>query len=156
MIRCDVAEYGTPDTDLEDLLHEWGRISLEQDAWLAFDPKGNLAGYAAVLPWGADIRYEFYSDPEWPGANLGRALLARCEERGPSFAAERGSPAEIKARTFIGHVNERDRQIVEEAGFGPGRRDGGTRGSSTVGAGFKPAQYAGTRRIAGQPIAADE
>lgn len=32
MIACDIAEYGEPDSDIEDLLYDWQSINLEQDA----------------------------------------------------------------------------------------------------------------------------
>ena len=121
MVHNDVAEYGEPDSDMEDLLNEWSQIDLQQDAWLAFKEDGQLAGYAAVLPWGTDVRYLFYSDPGWPGEELNEALMKLCLERGPAFAQERGEMEGAKARTFLAHVNQQQRQIVAAAGFEPGR-----------------------------------
>ncbi len=121
MVLNDVAEYGEPDSDMEDLLHEWGQIDLQQDAWLAFKADGQLAGYAAVLPWGTDVRFLFYSDPGWPGEELNKALLNLCLGRGPAFAREHGETAGTKARTFLAHVNQQQRQIAAAAGFLPGR-----------------------------------
>jgi ribosomal protein S18 acetylase RimI-like enzyme len=121
MERCDVHDYGEPDSDMEDLIHGWGQIDLEQDAWLAFTPGGQLVGYAVVLPWGKDVWYDFYVDPSWEGEELGSALLARCEKRGVTFAAERGAASEVFARTFIAHVSQQDQGIAKEAGFEPGR-----------------------------------
>lgn len=118
---CDVNEYGEPDTDLEDLVHEWGQIDLETDAWLAYDLERNLVGYAAVLPYGDSLRYFFYSHPAWEGKELARSLLALCERRAPDLAAEKGMEGEVVARTFLTQVNERDHEIVEDAGFSRGR-----------------------------------
>jgi len=119
MVRCDVSEYGEPDSDLEDLLHEWGQINLNHDAWLAFTPKRDLVGYGAVVPWVSNLRYDFYVDPSWEDEDLGQALLARCEERGFSLAAERKGGVELVAKTYVAHVNQRDRNVVERAGFRP-------------------------------------
>lgn len=121
LLRCDIAESGEPDSDLEDIQHDWGQIDLERDAWLALDPQGALTGYAAVLPWGSDVRYDFYVDPSWETADLGRALLALCQERGPVFAAEREDRDDAVARTFVAHRNKRDLATVKDAGFRPGR-----------------------------------
>jgi len=50
-IRCDFRDAGFADSDIEDLDYDWGRINLARDAWLAINGKGELKGYAAVLPW---------------------------------------------------------------------------------------------------------
>lgn len=111
-IRSDIAEYGEGDSDLTDLLHEWETINLEQDAWLALDAAGNLAGYAAVLPYGAGLRYMFYADPALDdGAELGGTLLARCMARGRALAPDK------TAMVYSAHVNLRDREILLQAGF---------------------------------------
>lgn len=121
MVRNDVAAYGEPDSDMEDLLHEWAQIDLQQDAWLVTRPDGQLAGYAAVLPWGSDVHYLFYTDPGWPGEELDKALLDLCLGRGPAFAQERGETTGTMARLFLAHVNRRQRQIAAAAGFRAGR-----------------------------------
>ena len=121
IIRCDIGEYGEPDSDLEDLTHEWEQIDLNHDAWLAFTPDGDLVGYAAVLPWGMDVRYIFYVNPSLEDGQLGRTLLDYCERRGPAIVAKNGSIDEVVARTFIAHVNHRDRRVVEEAGYQRGK-----------------------------------
>jgi GNAT superfamily N-acetyltransferase len=120
LIRCDIAEYGDPDSEIEDLEHEWGQIDLQRDAWLVYSPGAELIGYAAVLPYGQDMRYDFYVDPSWEGESLGLALLARCEERGPAFAREQGISGEKLALAYAAHVNQRDRAVLEGAGFEPG------------------------------------
>lgn len=114
MLRCDMAEYGLPDSDLEELRHEWARIDLAQDAWLVFKTEGNLVGYAAVLPWREHVRYMLYLDPAWPDERLGRTLLARCEARGAALQT-----AGMMAYMYIPHANRRNREIVAQAGFRP-------------------------------------
>jgi GNAT superfamily N-acetyltransferase len=121
MNRCDVAEYGEPDSDLPELLHDWSQIDLSRSAWLAFTPLGDLAGYAAVLPSVAGLRYMLYTDPGWAGDDLSQALLAWCERRGAAIGKEGGEAAEVIARTFVPHVNERHKRILEQAGFQVGK-----------------------------------
>jgi ribosomal protein S18 acetylase RimI-like enzyme len=117
MVRCDVSEYGEPDSSLDDLLYDWKRINLNHDAWLAFTPQGDLVGYGAVLPWVGGLRYDFYTDPSWQREDLGQALVARCEERGLSLAQERQETTQVLARTYVAHTNQRDQELVERAGF---------------------------------------
>jgi hypothetical protein len=61
MIRCDVAAYGSPDSDMEDLIYEWDQLDLERDAWLAVDPAGKLVGYGALLSWGNNQQIDLYA-----------------------------------------------------------------------------------------------
>jgi len=119
MIRRDVADYGQPDSSLEDIQYNWGQIDLERDAWLAVTPGGGLAGYAAVVPWFGALQYEICVDPTWPGAaqELGRDLLARCQARGAEVA--HGGSCQPLARIYLAHVNVADRAMVEAAGFRP-------------------------------------
>lgn len=121
LIRCDVAEYGEPDSDLEDIQYEWSEIDLSQDAWLAFRPDGLLVGYAAVLTFGPDLRYDVHVDPSWSTETLGQVLLARCEERGPAFAAERERKPDCRVKAYVAHVNDRDRRTFEQAAWRPGK-----------------------------------
>ena len=114
--RCEIAEYGEPDADITDLMHDWDQIDLAKDAVLAYSPAGKLVGYAAVTPWGPGYRYHFYADPAWETVELGRALLARCEIRGEE-AAEKRPDEQLTAKTYIAHINGRDREIVTGAGF---------------------------------------
>jgi len=118
MVRCDISEYGEPDSDLEDLVFDWGQIDLSRDAWLAFTPAGDfLVGYGAVVPWGPGFRYDFYVDPACESEDLGRTLLDRCEERGLALAVESEEPAGVMARTYVAHVNQRNQEIVRQADF---------------------------------------
>ena len=121
IVRCDISEYGEPDTDLEDLLFEWDQIDLKRDAWLALTTQDELAGYGAVLPWGEDLRYELYTDPTRGSEDLAQALLARCEQRGLAIAAEGEGEEGVAAKIYVAHVNQRDRWLVERAGFRPGK-----------------------------------
>jgi mycothiol synthase len=118
MLRCDIAEYGLPDSDLAELRHDWQQLDLERDAWLVFTRTGDLVGYAAVLPWRQHVRYMLYSDPTWPDEQVGQTLLAQCEIRGLALAAE-SEESEVRAYTYIPHANSRHQAIVEAAGFRP-------------------------------------
>jgi mycothiol synthase len=117
MCRCEVSEYGEPDPDMEDLLHDWDQIELHRDAWLAFDARGDLVGYGAVLPWWTNLRYDLYVEPAWPGEELGQALLARCEERGLALVRARQEAANVLAKTYPAHTDHRGLALVEQAGF---------------------------------------
>jgi mycothiol synthase len=117
MLRCNIHEYSLPDSDMDDLLYDWEHIDLNQDAWLAWVPIEELVGYAIVSKSGKNIRYELYADPEWNDDSLAEALLQLCEVRGAFLRAEIKLPPSAMAQIYIPSVNERNRRVVEDAGF---------------------------------------
>jgi len=122
LTQCDIAEYGEPDCDIEDIEHDWSQIDLEQDAWLALNEQDEIMGYVALLPWGQEIRYDVYVSPDWKEPDLGEALLAHCDIHAMSVAQRRELDIqETKIITFIAHLNDRDRKSVLEVGFAPGK-----------------------------------
>jgi len=117
MIRCDISAYGEPDSDLDDLLGDWESIDLTQDAWFAHTSQGELAGYAAVLPWRVDLRFDIYIDPPQEGDYLLKALLERCEKRGADIATARGGDVPPKAVVYIAHVKQREAELLQRSGY---------------------------------------
>jgi mycothiol synthase len=117
IISSDVADYGEPDTDMEDLLFDWGRMDLDQDALLAVDREGNLVGYGAVVPWGKDLRLDFTVSPHWRSDDLGEFILKRCELRATEIARKTHSAETIYAKTYVTAVNQRDQRSAERLGY---------------------------------------
>ena len=118
MVMCDIGEFGEPDSSLDDLLNDWGRIDLARDAWLVLTVDGMLIGYGAVVPWVSGFRYDVYVDPEWVAPDLGGRLLACSETRAASLmGATRRETGEATGRPYIASVNERDRQTMQMAAF---------------------------------------
>lgn len=120
--RCEVDEYGEPDTDVDDLRRTWDEVDLAADAWLAFSPSGAPVGYAIVTPWGQqDLRYELFHAPEIGGPDLPAVLLAHCDVRGREIAISRRAAAPAQARVFLAHVNAVGAAVMRRAGYKPGR-----------------------------------
>lgn len=117
MKECETAEYGEPDADLEDLLHDWDSTDLARDSWLVFGPNQDLVGYGIVMPWFHSLRYDFFVAPSIESPALGLELLQRCDRR--SQEIHKGSPGEIPTSItcYIAHVNQRDRASLEMNGF---------------------------------------
>jgi mycothiol synthase len=113
---CDIAEYGAPDIELDDVLVEWRRpgFDLEQDAVVAVED-GRIAGYSAVTRSG---HVDVYVDPEQLGRGIGSRLLAWSEER----AAERLTPGQsLLLGQPVASVNSAARSLLESAGYKPVR-----------------------------------
>ncbi len=117
MIRCDIHEWGEPDSEMEDLVNDWKNINLEKDAWLALTADGNLIGYAAVIPWGADHKYDLYVDPTAREGGIIRALLSRCQERSAQQIKEQKQETGVQARCYVTLANQPACTVLEEMGF---------------------------------------
>ena len=90
MKRCEIAEYGEHDSDLEDLIHDWDSTDLSLETWLVHTPGGELIGYGSAMPWFGSLRYDFFVDPRWDSPDLGIDLLERCDRPRP------GDPGRIR------------------------------------------------------------
>jgi len=117
MIRCDIRDVGFPDTDREDVAHDWEQINLARDSWLAFDAKGALHGYCAVLPWGEGARIVIYDDPGTEDTDLFLGLLLMCEKRAVNIINEENNPAKRGIYTHLSDSAAHQRSILEEAGY---------------------------------------
>ena len=73
---CDTAEYGEPDTDMQDLLYDWQQADLDQDALLVEDTAGEVIAYGAVIPYRDGLRLDLYLHPDGRADNLKAGLLA--------------------------------------------------------------------------------
>ena len=117
MIRCDIRDVGFPDTDKEDVGHDWEQINLARDAWLAFDAKGALHGYCAVLPWADGVRMLIYDDPGTEATDLFLGLLVMCEKRAANIIQESKNPAKRGIYTHLSDIASHQKSILVKAGY---------------------------------------
>jgi mycothiol synthase len=119
LIACDIAEYGEPDTDLADVLHQWDGIDLSRDAWLVFSAEHKLVGYAAVFKRSASFSFDFYTHPDDAINDLKAHLLARCEARVHEQLAANPATTGTTLTTIIPSVCRADIAVIEAVGFEP-------------------------------------
>jgi ribosomal protein S18 acetylase RimI-like enzyme len=118
MREYDTAVSGEPDTDLDDVHHDWGSIDLAQDAWLAHSDQGDLCAYAAVLPHQAHrLRLDIYTTPGLIEGELAGKLLDKCLERSQEISAMLDDGSIERLVAYILHSNVHYRKIFERAGF---------------------------------------
>lgn len=115
IVRCEIQDYGEPDTDLADLKLNWDRVDLTRDAWLVATPTGDLVGYGAIIRWRTELEYAIYVDPSWEGPDLDQTILARCEARGQAMA--QAGNERLVAKCYVPHTNRRKHEIMKRAGF---------------------------------------
>jgi mycothiol synthase len=117
MIRCDIRDVGQPDSDSSDLQYEWDQIDLSQDAWLAFNDKGTLQGYGAVMPWGCGKRLAIYDDPGTEDDELFLGLLVLCEKRAANQLLELKDSKKRKIVTHVSDSIDYQKRMLDEAGY---------------------------------------
>lgn len=116
MIRCDIAYSGEADSEMEDLVNDWENSDLSQDAWLVLTSAQQVIGYAAVMQWNADLRYDIYVEPTQANGNtIVSELLSRCEVRGKALAT--GANNKAHAKCYAISVNQRLGDTLLAAGF---------------------------------------
>ena len=113
MNACDVAEYGEPDTDLEDIQYEWEKSDLNKDVWLIHHETNDLAGYALVFEMETLFQVNVYVHPDYRGHGLNDYLLSQCLTR----IQQRQAAALKPVRAYVAAVNQDDCRAAEQAGF---------------------------------------
>ena len=119
MQACDTADYGEPDTDMQDLLYDWKQADITQDATLVEASTGELIAYAALIRHGDALRLDLFVDPQGRADNLMENLLSTLERR--ALARLEQDPPLRKGQlvTHLAHSNQRDRSLFEAAGYRP-------------------------------------
>ena len=122
MIACEIADYGTPETTLDDIRTEFQspNTNLETDTWVVTTPEGRVVGYGVVehfehvrLFGGARVH------PEYTGQGLGSYLLKRIEERAEKHVPLAAQGMRVTLNTGAASVNTAAKQLIERAGFQP-------------------------------------
>jgi mycothiol synthase len=100
---CDVADYGHPDSTLEDLQADWAhpRFDRTRDTWMVVAPDRSIVAYAwawARVPH-VDVQADVHVAPEHRGKGIERLFLDLLEGRGREHAA--GAPADASATIAV-------------------------------------------------------
>jgi mycothiol synthase len=116
IVACDVAEFGQPDFELDDLLTDWHMpgFDLVRDAVVVADGD-RIVAYASFV---RGDYVDVYVHPEHRNAGIGKALLEWSERR----ALERTPPGEeIRVGQVITTGETGARRLLEKRGYEPVR-----------------------------------
>jgi mycothiol synthase len=119
LVASDMAEWGEPDTSVEEVRSEWQGIgfNLETDAWVV-GAAGRIVGYAAVRDRGHERIMSFAKvHPDFRGLGIATHLLQLIEERAELHIPLAQPDARVTLSTHISHVNEDAGWLLESRGF---------------------------------------
>lgn len=120
MAACEIADYGTADTTLDDMRTEFQspHINLETDTWLVTTPEGRVIGYGDTehfehvrLFGGARVH------PDYTGRGIGSYLLKRVEERAKEHVALAQPGLRVTLNSGAASVNTAAKRLFEQAGY---------------------------------------
>lgn len=118
MNACDVAEYGEPDSELEDFIYDWEAADLQRDGCLFEAADGSVAGYGFVSTWSGGFDIQCVVQPDSQQRGLEDALLTLAEQRAHEMLADASAIPPL-ARIYASHANTAIRQALASAGFQP-------------------------------------
>jgi len=116
MNACDNAEFGQPDSDLEDLQEQWSELNLEKDAWIVRE-NGTIAGYACVDPGQNRVSFDLYVHQSLSPAGLGAKLVGLCENRSRKLLAENPERYPSHMVGYASRINTETVTAYEQNGF---------------------------------------
>jgi mycothiol synthase len=116
-VARDIADYGEPDTDLEDIQSDWEDLDLSKEAWLVYDATGTPVGFAAVYSRFDRFTFETFAHPKHFTAELRSGLLDLCEQRTLELMQAEDLHS-ATATLYTAHTNPELNRTVQDAGYG--------------------------------------
>ncbi len=123
VVACDIADFGeSQGYSLSELQEEWADLDLEQDAWVALDPSGNVAGYGS-LQHRRHVRMdgEGYVHPNHVGLGIGATLVRLVEGRAREHVPIAPPRARVVVNNWINALNREACALLEREGYEPAR-----------------------------------
>jgi mycothiol synthase len=118
MRAYDLFVSGEPDTDLDDIHHDWSSIDLERDAWLVYSNHDGLSAYAAITTQQTTgLRIQIYTAPGLIESELPGQLLDIVLNRAEEIVLEVGAGLIEHLVAYITHSNSHFRNLFERVGF---------------------------------------
>jgi mycothiol synthase len=118
LIAYDIAEFGEPDSDMDDLSDQWDEVDLSQDAWISLDPAGNLNGYAIVTDESNSQRFlDLFTISSLSPDGLAEVLYDLALERFQNLVKQGKSASDCILTTFANGFNPKIRAVIESRGF---------------------------------------
>ncbi len=122
MYATELADNGTSDMSLEELLDDWHSLDLAEEAVAVVAPDGTIAAYADVLNRSfVTVSVYGYVHPEFRGLGMGTYLISWGEtwtrERIPNAPED----ARVVVQHYINRANEKGQSLLKSLGYAPVR-----------------------------------
>ncbi len=117
MIRCDIDEFGEPDSSQDDLQQLWSEIDLDHDAWIMRDEQGNLSGYACVSEGNLGYQQDVYILVSRALQGLEDQLMKLCEDRVREKITSDHIETKSSITGYATSTNQRIQKAYESSGF---------------------------------------
>lgn len=118
MRAYDTYVSGEPDTDLDDIHHEWGLLDLEQYAWLVHSNDDGLIAYAAITAQeNSGLRIQIYTVPGLIESELPAELLEIVFNRADEIVSKHRTDVTKRLVVYILDSNHHYRNLFERAEF---------------------------------------
>jgi mycothiol synthase len=119
---CQMADTGTSDMSVEELLDDWHSLDLAEEATAVFAPDGTIAAYADVINRSfVTVSVYGYVSPDLRGLGLGAYLIAWGERWTRERMAQAPEHARIVVQYYVNKANEAARRLLEDLGYAPVR-----------------------------------
>jgi mycothiol synthase len=99
LLACDLADWGSPDSTVDELREAWKRpeMELSTDTWIVKSVDGSLAGYGWLLARDNHTSLDGWAavHPDHRGRGVGSYLVELMETRGSEHAAQAPEDREV-------------------------------------------------------------
>lgn len=120
IVACDIADFGTSDTNVDEVLADWEEVNFDEEAVAVVAQDGTLAAYVDISPNGyASPAIYGYVHPEHRGHGLGTWLVRWAEDWALRNAHRSPENARITVRHYVVHTNHSGRALFDALGYEP-------------------------------------
>lgn len=123
LVASDIAEFGEPDTDLDETRDFWRRQDLANDHWLLTDAAGGIVAYAEVSR-DREVHVETWVTvhPDHRRRGIGSRLGDIAEARAAELVDRAPAGTRVTARAWVNAREEGVRAFVRDRGYRATRR----------------------------------
>ena len=119
---CQIADTGTSDMSVEELLDDWHTLDLAEEAVVVIAQNGTIAAYADVFNRSFVIASVYgYVHPDHREVGLGSYLVAWGERWTRDHTPQAQANARVVVQHYINSANEAGRRLLEYSGYTPVR-----------------------------------
>src|SRR3954451_14894663 len=114
----DLADNGTSDMSVEELLDDWHALDLDEEAVAVVAPDGTIAGYADVInPSFVTVSVYCYVHPDFRDLGIGTNLISWGERWAHERMPQAPEGARVVVQHYINRLNETAHRLLESLDY---------------------------------------